>query len=74
MELRCIDPVFKLCQYCKCGWVKYQDDVGSYQDTFGATFETGCMYGLENDAPTDEELKEAEEWLNKTYKNGKKED
>ena len=26
-------------------------------------FESGCMYGLENTEPTEEELKEFDEWM-----------
>jgi hypothetical protein len=59
---RCIDPVMKYCQECRYGWVKYPDWVETYEDTLGCCFESGCMYGLENDEPTEEELKEFEEW------------
>lgn len=60
--IRCIDPCMKFCQECKYGWVKYPDLVETHEDTFGCTFESGCMYGLEKDEPTEEELKEFEEW------------
>lgn len=59
---RCIDPVIKYCQECKYGWIKYPDWVETYEDTLDCCFESGCMYGLENDEPTEEELKEFEEW------------
>ena len=59
---RCIDPVMKFCQECKYGWVKYPDWIETYEDTFGCTFKSGCMYGLEKDEPTEEELEEFRSW------------
>lgn len=56
--VRCIDPVIKYCQGCKYGFVKYPDWVETYEDTFGCTFESGCIYGLENTVPTLEEEQE----------------
>ena len=62
---RCINPVIKYCQECQYGWVHYPDWVETYEDTFGCTFESGCMYGLENTEPTEEELKEFRKWCDK---------
>ena len=56
--VRCIDPVVRYCQDCKYGFVKYPDWVETYEDTFGCTFESGCIYGLENTVPTLEEEQE----------------
>ena len=55
---RCIDPVIKYCQGCQYGWVKYPDWVEIFKDLEGCSFESGCIYGLENTEPTEEELKE----------------
>ena len=60
---RCIDPVMKFCQECRYGWVHYPEWVETYEDTFDCTFESGCMYGLEDTEPTEEELKEFDEIL-----------
>lgn len=69
---RCIDPVIKFCQECKYGWVHYPDYVENYEDTLGCCFECGCVYGFDKgrpeDEPTQEELKEFEEWCNKSIK------
>ena len=62
---RCIDPVMKYCQGCQYGWVKYPDWVETRDDLYGCTFESGCIYGLENDEPTEEELREFEKWSTK---------
>lgn len=63
---RCIDPVMKFCQECRWGWTSYGDDVECYEDTQGACFECGCSLGYDQgrpeDEPTEEELKEFEEW------------
>lgn len=53
--VRCIDPLFKYCQDCKYGFVKYPDWVETYEDTFDCSFESGCIYGLENTVSTLEE-------------------
>ena len=60
---RCIDPVMKFCQECKYGWIYYPDGVKTYEGTLYGTFESGCMYGLENTEPTEEELKEFNEMM-----------
>lgn len=60
---RCIDPVMKFCQECRYGWVHYPEWVETYEDTLCCTFESGCMYGLENTEPTKEELKEFDDML-----------
>ena len=63
---RCVDPVMKYCQECPYGNVTYGDDVESYSDIAGSCFETHCMLGYDKgrpeDEPTEEELKEFEEW------------
>lgn len=59
---RCIDPVMKFCQECEYGWVQYPLWVETYEDLEGCCFESGCIYGLEGDKPTDDELKAFEEW------------
>ena len=62
---RCIDPVIKFCQECKYGFVRYPAWVETYEDTFDCTFESGCIYGLEDTEPTDEEVEEFERWIRK---------
>lgn len=59
---RCIDPVMKYCQGCEYGYVIFGADVESARDLDGCTFESGCIFGLEDTQPTEEELKEFEEW------------
>ncbi len=63
---RCIDPVMKFCQGCEFGFIKYPDWVETYEDTFCCTFYTGCIYGFDKgrpeDEPTEDELKEFDEW------------
>ena len=60
---RCIDPVMKLCQECEYGWVRYPDWVETREDIFNCSFESGCIFGLENTEPTKEELKEFDEFI-----------
>ena len=55
---RCIDPVMKYCQECPYGNISYPEDVETYSDTQGSSFDCHCMYGLENTEPTEEELTE----------------
>ena len=55
---RCVDPVLKYCQGCRYGYVIYPSWVEVAEDLDGCCFESGCMYGLENDQPTEEELAE----------------
>lgn len=59
---RCIDPCMKFCQECKYGWVRYPEWVECKEDLEGICFESGCLYGLENTVPTEEEEREFEEW------------
>lgn len=62
---RCIDPVMKFCQECKYGYVSYPEWVETAEDLEGCFFESGCMYGLENAEPTQEEIEEFERmWEN----------
>lgn len=64
--IRCIDPIFKDCQECLFGWVKYPGWVETYEDRCGCIFECGCTLGFDTgrpeDAPTEDELKDFEEW------------
>ena len=60
---RCIDPIIKYCQGCQYGQVKYPDWVETYEDLDGCSFESGCIYGLENTEPTEEESKEFDKWM-----------
>lgn len=55
---RCIDPVVKYCQGCKYGYVIYPEDVETARDLEGCFFETGCIFGLEDTEPTEQELRE----------------
>ena len=64
---RCIDPVIKYYQGCQYGWIKYPDWVETSEDLDECSFESGCMYGLENTESTEEELKEFDEWMKKNY-------
>ena len=57
---RCIDPVMKFCQECIYGYVIYPEWVETAEDLEGVSFESGCMYGLENTEPTQEEIEEFE--------------
>ena len=65
---RCISPVIKYCQDCEWGWVKYPAWVETAEDMIGCSFESGCTMGFDKgrpeDEPTEEELKEFEEWFN----------
>lgn len=65
---RCIDPVVKYCQECPLGWVKYPEWVETLEDLHRCTFESGCSYGFENDEPTEEELREFNEWWENAHK------
>lgn len=64
--IRCIDPVVKYCQGCRYGWIKYPDWVETSEDLYGCSFESGCIFGFDKgrpeDEPTEEELKEFDEW------------
>lgn len=54
-----------ICQECKYGYVSYPEWVETAEDLEGCSFESGCMYGLENTEPTQEELEEFErKWEN----------
>lgn len=66
---RCIDPVVKYCQECPLGWVKYPDWVETREDLYDCSFESGCTLGFDQgrpeDEPTEEELREFNEfWEN----------
>ena len=60
---RCIDPCLKYCQECKYGWVQYPSWVETREDLGGCTFESGCIYGLEDTEPTEEEIREFNKWI-----------
>ena len=59
----------KYCQECRYGSVTYGDDVETYADIGGSCFETHCSLGYDQgrieDEPTEEELKEFDEWCKK---------
>lgn len=63
---RCIDPVIKYCQGYQWGIITYPSWVETYGDTFDCCFKTSCSLGFDKgrveDEPTEEELKEFEEW------------
>ena len=71
LPTRCIDPIFKSCQDCTWGYIKYDDGVETYADTIGCCFESGCNLGFDKgrpeDEPTEEEMKEFDEWLDKMH-------
>ena len=62
---RCIDPVMKYCQGCEYGYIIYSEDVETVRDLEGCFFEEGCIFGLEDTEPTEQELKEFEEWCHR---------
>lgn len=62
---RCIDPILKSCEDCPYGWVRYPDWVETYEDIHFCTFESGCIYGFENDEPTAQELKDFNDFCEK---------
>ena len=64
-NIRCLDPVMKYCQGCQYGNVHYSEDIENYHDTFGANFETHCIYGLENQKPSEEDIKQFYDWRKK---------
>lgn len=59
---RCIDPVIKYCQSCKYGWMSYPDWAETREDLDGCCLDSGCIYGLEDTQPTEEELEEFYRW------------
>ena len=68
---RCIDPVIKFCQECHWGWTHYPEWVETADDLNWCRIESGCMLGFDQgrpeDEPTEEELKEFDEWCSKAY-------
>lgn len=68
---RCIDPVIKFCQECRFGWTHYPEWVETADDLNWCRIESGCTFGFDQgrpeDEPTEEELKEFDEWCNKCY-------
>lgn len=65
---RCVDPVIKYCQGCQYGWIKYPDWVETREDLEWCTFDSGCMFGLEDTEPTPEEVAEFERWYNQKWR------
>ena len=69
---RCIDPVIKYCQECPLGWVKYPEWVETREDLYDCSFESGCTLGFDKgrpeDEPTEEELRELNEWWENAHK------
>ena len=70
---RCIDPVIKLCQDCPWGWIHYPEWVETTEDLQWCTIESGCSLGYDQgraeDEPTEEELREFDEWCREMYTN-----
>ena len=64
---RCIDPVIKYCQECPWGHVVYPSWVETREDLEGCTFDVFCTLGYDKgrpeDEPTEEEMKEFDEWI-----------
>ena len=58
---RCIDPIIQYCQGCRYGYVDYPSWVETEEDLEGCCFDSGCIFGLEDTQPTEEEIKEFEE-------------
>jgi hypothetical protein len=56
----------KYCQGCQYSYIKYPDWVETYEDTWGCSFESECTLGYDKgrpeDEPTEEELKEFDDW------------
>lgn len=72
---RCIDPVIKFCQDCRYGCVTYPAWVETREDLEWCTIDAHCMYGFDlgrpEDEPTEEELKEFNEWIKKVEESRK---
>ena len=64
----CIDPIIKYCQGCQYDWIRYPDQVETFEDLDGYSFKSGCIYGLESTESTEEELKEFDKWMKKNYR------
>lgn len=64
---RCIDPILKDCENCCYGGRILPGWVETYEDIYGCCYETYCSLGYDQgrpeDEPTDDELKEFDEWL-----------
>lgn len=64
---RCIDPIIKYCQGCEWGYCNYPEWVETTEDLEWCNLEVGCTLGYDQgrpeDEPTEEELKEFEEWV-----------
>lgn len=75
LPTRCIDPVMKYCQNCRYGHNIYPDWVETKEDLIDCCFETQCTLGFDKgrpeDEPTEEELKDFEEWCDMVYKSKK---
>lgn len=68
---RCIDPIIKQCHGCPYGHSAYPEWVETIEDLEWCSFETTCMYGFDKgrpeDEPTEEEIREFEEWYRRIY-------
>lgn len=53
IPIGCIDPVYRYCQGCRYGWIKYPDWVETSEDLNGVCFESGCIYGFDLDESFD---------------------
>ena len=73
LPMRCIDPVIKFCQECRYGYCIYPEWAETREDLEFCTFETGCTLGFDKgrpeDEPTEDELKEFDEWFARNQKN-----
>ena len=72
LPTRCIDSIMKYCVGCPWGHTIYPSWAETREDLSGCSFDTICTLGFDKnrpeDEPTEEELKEFEEWYNKIYK------
>ena len=64
----CIDPCMKYCQGCEYGHVTVVDD-----GAFGEILETFCIWGLEDDPPTEQEEADFAKWCNEEFERCMKE-
>lgn len=63
---RCVDPIIKFCQECPWGHVSYPAWVETAEDLEWCSIESTCILGYDQgrpeDEPTEEELREFDEW------------
>lgn len=56
-----MDPIIQYCQDCGYSHIDYPFWIETREDLEGCRFDSGCIFGLENTQPTEDELKEFEE-------------